>query len=71
MKVYEVIVRIIDHDGIGPEQIKAVIENQRWPNHCINPTVGNVRSAEIGEWEDDNPLNLSESAEAEWRRLFP
>jgi hypothetical protein len=57
MKVHQVILTIIDFDELGADQIKTVIENQKYPNHCIGPTVESVRTREIGEWSDDNPLN--------------
>lgn len=70
MKAYEITLRIIDHDGLGPHEIETVLENARYPNHCISPTVSAVREADIGEWSDDHPLNRAETAEKEWRRLF-
>jgi hypothetical protein len=70
MKVHQVILTIIDFDELGADQIKTVIENQKYPNHCIGPTVESVRTREIGEWSDDNPLNCTSSSQAELERLF-
>jgi hypothetical protein len=70
MKAYEVTLRIIDFDGIGPAQIKYVLENARYPNHCISPEAHGYREADIGEWNDDHPLNNAATTEAEWTRLF-
>jgi hypothetical protein len=71
MKAYEVTLRIIDLDGIGPQDILHVLENTRYPNHCIAPQVHRIREADVGEWSDDHPLNKSDTAGAEWSRLFP
>lgn len=71
MKAYEITLRIIDLDGIGPQDIRHVLENARYPNHCIAPNVHHIREAEIGEWSDDHPLNKNSTADAEWSRLFP
>lgn len=71
MKAYEITLRIIDHDGIGLQDIRDVLENARYPNHCISPKVSGHREADIGEWSDDHPLNMNSTADAEWSRLFP
>lgn len=71
MKAYEVTLRIIDLDELGPDEIKAVLENTKYPNHCIAPQVHAYREADVGEWSDDHPLNRASTADAEWRRLFP
>jgi hypothetical protein len=71
MKAYEITLRIIDFDGLGPDEIRHVLENARYPNHCIAPKVHGYREADIGEWDDDHPLNKQDTAEDEWSRLFP
>lgn len=71
MKVHKVILTIIDFDELGTDSIKVEIENTHYPNHCISPEVFSIETADIGEWDDDNPLNFEETAEAEWRRIFP
>ena len=53
---------VVDHDDIGPVEIRRVIENQRYPNRCISPNVMEVESRDIGEWHDEHPLNYSEKA---------
>jgi len=70
MKAYEITLQIIDFDQLGPDEIRTVLENQRYPNHCIAPTVADIREADIGKWDDDHPLNKKSTAEAEWNRLF-
>lgn len=71
LKAHVVTLAIIDMDDIGAEEIKAVIENAYYPNRCISPDVVNVETADIGEWDDDHPLNSNVTSETEWRRLFP
>jgi hypothetical protein len=71
MKAYKVTLTIIDFDHIGEDEIKLVIEDTRYPNRCISPNVVNIESVDIGEWNDNHPLNNSRTCEAEWKRLFP
>lgn len=71
MKAYEVTVRIIDFDEIGPDQIKTELENARYGNRCISPEVASIKEADIGDWDDDHLLNKKSTAAAEWDRLFP
>ena len=70
MKAYKMTVLIIDHDGMGAEDIKATLENQRFLNHCISPNVKAVEEVDIGEWTDNHPLNRFDTADAEFERLF-
>jgi len=71
LKAYKVELLIIDFDGIGRDGIVSAIENTRYPNHCIAPDVQYVSTADIGEWDDDHPLNHMDTAEDEYSRLFP
>lgn len=66
MKAYKLEILVIDHEDIGEEEIKELIQNTRY----INPIIKNVDSADIGEWSDDHPLNKRESADEEYERLF-
>ena len=70
MKVYKVETMVIDFDEIGEQEIKDVIENTSYPNHCISPEVKKIEWRDIGEWHDDHPLNMNNKANAEYRRLF-
>lgn len=71
MKVHRLVVAVIDFDGLGADGVKTTIEDTRYPNHCIAPKVVSVETADIGEWEDSNPLNRSDTHDAEFTRLFP
>jgi hypothetical protein len=70
MRAYRVELLIIDFDGLGEKGIAEVIENTKYPNRCISPSVMSMASADIGEWHDDHPLNKHSSAAAEYARLF-
>lgn len=70
MKAYKFELLIVDHDRLGADQIKSVIENQRYPNYCISPYVMEIKERDIGEWEDSHPLNLFSKMKDEYDRLF-
>jgi hypothetical protein len=70
MKVYKVELLIIDEDTQDIEEITSLIENQRYPNWSLNPTVMDIKEAEIGEWHDDQPLNFAGKRIEEYNRLF-
>ena len=68
---YKITLLIIDHDEVGEDGIKEHIESVRYPNHCINPRVQSSEGVDLGEWDDDHPLNQLDTAEEEFARLFP
>ncbi len=70
MKVYKLEVIIIDFDEVGKKDIKTILENNRYPNHCISPEVLSIEERDIGEWNDDHPLNHNKTKYTELRRLF-
>jgi hypothetical protein len=70
MKAYKLEILVIDHDELGPEEIKDVIENIKYPNWCISPSVKSIIAREIGEWHDNHPLNLFSTMDGEYTRLF-
>jgi hypothetical protein len=70
MKAYKVTLLIIDHDKLGKEAIVNEIENVRYPNRCLSPRVMSIQSREIGEWHDNNPLNLTHNYKSEFDKLF-
>ncbi len=70
MQVMKLVVTVIDFDGLGADGVKDAIENARYPNRCISPTVRNIDVRDIGPWSDDHPLNHRDKAEAEYTRLF-
>jgi hypothetical protein len=70
MKAYKVELLVIDFDGLDADGVRDTIENVRYPNHCISPQVMALEDRDIGEWDDNNPLNRRDTANAEYRRLF-
>lgn len=69
MKVFKIEVMVIDFDEIGEEQVKGTIENTRYPNHCIAPSVMKMESRDI-EWSDDHPLNMRDTTDEAFEELF-
>ena len=69
MNVYKVEIMVIDFDGIGVDGVKNEIENAHYGNRCIRPRVKNIEQRDIGEWDDDNPLNDFSTSDAEYRSV--
>ena len=57
MKAYLVTTLVIDFDGLGSDGIVTEMENAHYPNRCIAPLVQEITGFDIGEWDDDHPLN--------------
>jgi hypothetical protein len=70
MKAYLLQVLVIDHDHLGADEVERVLEDANYPNNCIAPNVIKSQTAEIGDWDDDNPLNHSDTQAVEVDRLF-
>lgn len=71
MNAYKVVLTIINMDNVDAEEVKEIIENQRYPNRCISPIVHSIESADIGKWSDDHPLNNTLKSDSEWLKIFP
>ena len=69
MKVYRLTVLVVDHDDIGAQEVKDVLENARYPNRCMSPEVLEIETREV-EWTDEHPLNYRASRDAAARELF-
>lgn len=70
MKVYRLEIKVIDFDEVGPEEMKTILENNHYPNHCISPHVTKIESVDIGEWHDEHPLNKRNTAKQAFEELF-
>jgi len=57
MNLIKLEIAFVDTDGLGAEEAIDVIENNHYPNHCLNPHVLGSQVVDIGEWDDDHPLN--------------
>lgn len=70
MKVHRVTFFVVDFDQIGADGVRVALENQRFPNDCMYPTVIRVETADCGEWDDHHPLNNRSTQSAEIDRIF-
>jgi hypothetical protein len=70
MKVHKLTIIVIDFDELGADEVKTTIENQRFPNDCIYPSVESIETRDCGKWSDEHPLNNSKTKAAEIERLF-
>jgi hypothetical protein len=70
MKAYKVELLVIDFDDLGEDGIRDEIENAKYANRCISPSVQKMDSRDIGEWTDDHPLNNRHKARTEYKRIF-
>lgn len=67
MRAYVFTVVVVDHEGVersGPGSIAQHLEAARY----ISPTVTSSESFDIGEWEDDHPLNYRGTDAIAWLR---
>jgi hypothetical protein len=69
VQVHKIELFVVDHDGLGGEEVRDVLENARYPNRCIYPRVLSVDTRDI-VWSDSHPLNRTSTADAEVERLF-
>lgn len=65
MKVYKFEVMILDFEDMGSEEIKHLIENNRF----LHAHVMNSKNKEI-EWSDDHPLNKCGTMARTYTDLF-
>lgn len=70
MKAYKIELLIFDFDEIGEEEIADALETTRYPNHCISPTIMDIQEREIGEWDDNLPINRIGRQKQEYKKLF-
>lgn len=70
MKVYKITLMMVDFDNLGPEGAKTVIENARLPNHISPGKVMALEERDIGEWDDEHPLNNHKTQIAAFQNLF-
>ena len=68
-KVHRIVICVVDHDDVGANGVREVLENARYPNHCIRPTVVSVDTRDV-EWSDDHLLNQSGRTKIAFAELF-
>lgn len=69
VQVHKVTLMVVDHDGLGADGLRVVLEETQYPNHCAWPQVARVETVNV-DWVDDNPLNYEAKWRAEFERLF-
>lgn len=67
MKVYKLEVLVLDFENYGQESISTMLEQIRG----LHVGVLSTQQADIGVWDDENPLNYYTQRNAEVMRLFP
>ncbi len=70
MKAYKIELLIIDFDELGQEGIETELNNVNFPNDCISLNIKNIIEKDIGDWHDNHPLNLNDTVDKEYKRLF-
>jgi hypothetical protein len=70
-KVFKVELFILDpngQEGLNEQEVKTILEQVRYLDFT---KVVTIESVDIGEWDDDNPLNHRDTWKEEFNRLFP
>jgi hypothetical protein len=68
-KVHLLRLVVVDHDDLGADGVRSVLENARYPNDCIGPSVVECKTVEV-HWRDDHPLNKRETFAKAVEALF-
>jgi hypothetical protein len=68
-KVHRVVLMIVDTDDIGAKHVTDVIEDARYPNHCIAPSVMSIETREV-DFDDSHPLNNGRTKRDAFVQLF-
>jgi hypothetical protein len=68
-KVHKITLLVVDHDDLGADEVVAVLEGARYPNHCIHPSVATIETREV-KWDDAHPLNQTTSWRSSFAALF-
>ena len=63
--VHKITLCIVDHGDCGIDEITDVLENQKYPNWCINPQVF-ASDERVIDWDDSHPLNQRKG----WKPVF-
>lgn len=66
MKAYKIELVVVDFEDMGIEDIKNVLRNSRY----IHPNIIKCVAADIGEWEDDHPLNKQGTTYEQVQEIF-
>lgn len=66
MKAYRFEICVLDFENYGPEEYKVIIEQAKH----LSGTVMSLDEIDIGEWDDDHPLNNSKTARSYFEQTF-
>lgn len=66
MKAHVLTVVVIDFEDQGLDACILELEAGHFGNDCIAPRVREMRSVDIGEWDDDHPLNIAGTDVLAW-----
>lgn len=66
MKVYLATLVVMDFEGTREEEIVEMLERTKH----LHPSVIDIKSAEIENWNDDHPLNQDATFQSEVDKLF-
>ena len=70
VNVYKMEFMVIDFDDVGLEGARFIIENTKYPNRCLSPTLMRADARNI-EWSDEHPLNNHFTEMEAYMNLFP
>lgn len=68
-KVHRIVLCVVDHDQLGTDEVRSVLESTHYPNHCISPRVVEVATRQV-DWTDEHPLNQDATATDALNELF-
>ena len=66
MKAYKVELLVLDHEYVGEDGIVFYLENVKY----LYPSVMSIQSKDIGEWDNDHPLNQRDQCRQFYEELF-
>lgn len=67
-KVHMVTLMIVDHDQVS--DLVRILEDARYPNHCIKPVVMGIETKVVKNWDDSHPLNNTKTMRDAFNQMF-
>lgn len=68
-KVYKVVLCHVDHDGIGPDDFRTLLQEANLGNHVTAGTVLSIEERDV-EWSDEHPINQRNTMVKAFEELF-
>lgn len=66
MKAYKYEVVVLDFEDVGIEEITGLLKSGRY----ITPIILSSKTADIGEWSDDHPINKKNTMQEYCNKVF-